>query len=399
MADVLLICPEPLGHHHPAGIGIRFLEFARALTNASHQVTLLTPDGAVIPDCGSGRISAETMSQPADVVVLQGHVGNDFFSLGRDVPTVVDLYDPYIVENLHYASSRGGEVFEHDHATLMRSIAAGDFFLCASEAQRLFYLGILLAARRINPYRFLEDRTFSSVLSIVPFGVPPPRALPAKRSTDAQILFGGIYDWYDPILAIDAALMAKQRVPELTLTFTRHPNAAHTPQHAFAEAERYVSMRGCDDVIRFESWFPYEQRAEHYDRFTAALLTFRPSIETDLAMRTRIFDYLWGGLPIVTSSAPGTDRLLETHGAGIVVRDHHPEHYADALVRFTEQRVHDAAVTGAQRWAAAHQWNQLIEPLLEFCRNPRTISKAAPLPQLPHRSILRRLVRRFGGVS
>ena len=68
-----------------------------------------------------------------------------------------------------------------------------------------------------------------------------------------------------------------------------------------------MRQRGYSTFVRFEPWVAYEKRAEYFDRFALSLLTFRQSIETDLSMRTRVFDYLWGGLPVLTSWAPGTD--------------------------------------------------------------------------------------------
>ena len=122
MSRVLLVCPEPLGHGQPAGIGIRFLEIANVLRSDGHDVTLLSRD-EITPE-SLARTSAD-----ADVAVVQGHVANDFFAHARAIPTVIDLYDPFIVENLHYYASRGAEVFTHDHATLMNSLLRGDFFL------------------------------------------------------------------------------------------------------------------------------------------------------------------------------------------------------------------------------------------------------------------------------
>jgi len=41
---VMLVCPEPLGHRQPAGVGIRFLEIERVLRAGGHEVTLLSLD-------------------------------------------------------------------------------------------------------------------------------------------------------------------------------------------------------------------------------------------------------------------------------------------------------------------------------------------------------------------
>ena len=176
------------------------------LSADGHEVTLMSPDGGAVEGASAVTMTPESIAGTTaqhDVVVVQGHAANALFAHGRPLPTVVDLYDPFIVENLHYYTERGAEVFHHDHATLMSSVARGDFFLCASEAQRLFYLGLMLAAGRLSPVAFESDPHLDALIRIAPFGVQPPRARSNPKRTH-DILFGGIYDWYDPILAIDA---------------------------------------------------------------------------------------------------------------------------------------------------------------------------------------------------
>lgn len=369
MSRVLLVCPEPLAHGQPAGVGIRFVEMAGVLRADGHDITILSPDGGGAPGCRADVITPESLlraSSEADVAVVQGHIANDLFAHAKLIPVVVDLYDPYIIENLHYYGERGAEVFNHDHATLLNSLRRGDFFLCASEAQRMFYLGLLLAVGRLHPIAFDAEPALESLIGIAPFGVAPARPVP--RREEPRVLFGGIYDWYDPLLAIDAVAIARNRLPRLTLTFTRHPNPALTPQGKTAETIAYVKRKGLEAFILFEPWAPYDSRGAFFDRFAAALLTFPRSIETDLAMRTRVYDYLWGALPIVTSSAPGTDELIRRHDAGVIV-DGNAEAYADALIEVLQQRE-----TYAQRTRAfvdAHQWSRTLEPLREFCRAPR----------------------------
>jgi glycosyltransferase involved in cell wall biosynthesis len=409
MSRVMLVCPEPLGHGQPAGIGIRFVEIARVLREDGHAITILSPDAGEVAGCTSAYINPETLlsvSERSDVAVVQGHVANAFFLQAAAIPTVVDLYDPYIVENLHYFEERGAEVFQHDHFTLMNSLSRGDFFLCASAAQRMFYLGALLAAGRLNPAAFEHDPDLHSLIAVVPFGVPPrvaesnpeifrdpdPRRLgdsATRRLGDTtRILFGGIYDWYDPILAIEAVKL----VPDATLTFTHHPNPDLTPQGRLAEAMEHV-RRNAYAHVRFEPWAPYEQRAQFFSQFDLALLTFPRSLETDLSMRTRIYDYLWCGLPIVTSPAPGTDEILERYDAGVVVAEESPRAFAEAI--------HNVPRNGQfDRFVAEHQWDRTLAPLREFCRAPRieqTKESFAMRPAIPERpvSILRRLKRRL----
>src|SRR5215831_17613851 len=119
----------------------------KVLRADGHSVTLFGRD-----DINSERLYDE--SGRHDVAVVQGHAANDLFAHMQPLPVVVDLYDPYIIENLHYHATRGAGVFTHDHSTLVISLLRGDLFLCASEAQRFFYLGALLAVGRLNPIAF-----------------------------------------------------------------------------------------------------------------------------------------------------------------------------------------------------------------------------------------------------
>jgi glycosyltransferase involved in cell wall biosynthesis len=416
MTRALLVCPEPLGHRQPAGIGIRFLEMASVLLADGHEVTLLSRDAGSVPGCHVDAITPESLrrhSNEAGVAIVQGHAANDLFAHGAAIPTVVDLYDPFIIENLHYYPVRGAEVFAHDHATLVQSLLRGDLFLCASEAQRLFYLGALLAAGRVNPLAFENDPHFDNLLRIAPFGVGPPGSagVPPAVGSDVQVtaggtpalpdvLFGGIYDWYDPMLAIDAVAIARASLPDITLTFTTHPNPSLTPQGKHAAAIEYVRRNGYD-FVRFEPWVAYEERRVYFARFGAALLTFPQSIETDLSMRTRVYDYLWGGLPIVTSSAPGTDELLTRYGAGTIVDSVAPGNFAAALVRVLGDE-HEHMREGARRFVDEHQWPRALQPLVDFVRAPRVdptkeaFAATLQVPERPH-SFLGRIKRRIGG--
>jgi len=347
---------------------------ARLLRTSGHQVTVLSPDSGQVDGCASGDLSASSIHRAAEtceVAVVQGHIVNEWLAHGRDLPLVVDLYDPYIVEHLHYYASRGSEVFNHDHATMVRSLVNGDFFLCASETQRLYYAGWLLATGRLNPAVFDGDQQLRSLIAVAPFGVPALRQVPDKRSSEPSILFGGIYEWYDPRVAVDAIALARQQVDGLTLTFVHHPNS-DTPQELAARTMSYVRDRGFESFIRFEPWTPYEGRAAFYDRFSAALLTFPQSLETDLSLRTRALDSMWAGLPVISSSARGTDEIIRRYNAGIIVESLEPGEYAAAVLRvLRDTSLRDQLILGSQRFAADHQWDHVMKPLLEFCGTPR----------------------------
>ena len=156
-------------------------------------------------------------------------------------------------------------------------------------------------------------------------------------------------------------------------------------------------------------WSAYERRHELFDRHALALLTFTQSLETDLSMRTRIYDYLRAGLPVVTSSAPGTDGMLTRYGAGVVIRPSPGQpsgaaaEFARAIVSIVADESRAAAMrAAAEAFVADHQWQRTLAPLAEFCAAPRSDpAKEAFRVQfdMPEhaRSILSRIRRRIGG--
>jgi hypothetical protein len=84
---------------------------------------------------------------------------------------VVDLYDPFIFENLHYYLEEPIQLQQvlNQQAVELINLAArtGDFFICGSERQRDLWMGVLLAAGRVNPASFGLDPELRSLIDVV----------------------------------------------------------------------------------------------------------------------------------------------------------------------------------------------------------------------------------------
>ena len=142
MSRVFMICPEPV-RQVTAGVGTRFVARAQVLAECGHRVTLAIPnlaDEAVAAGEMVEVVTAEpdrlgAQADGHDWVLLHGHLGNHYLSQRDDLPVVVDLYDPFLVENLHYHREIGLDPFLNDHATWRLQLSRGDLFLCSSAEQ------------------------------------------------------------------------------------------------------------------------------------------------------------------------------------------------------------------------------------------------------------------------
>lgn len=298
-------------------------------------------------------------------------------------PATTTLYDPWLVENLHYYETLGLDPWRNDHATWMLQMQRGDFFLCSSQEQRLFYLGLLTALGRVNPELVARDPTLVGLIDVAPFGVPD-RLAPHRPFLDSEggedsdsnggrkrLLFGGLYDWYDPQTLLEA--LARLDRPELELLFIRNPNAAGTPQRRLAEVEAWARRRGWwGERIRALDWVPYERRYDLLRDVDLMVATHRPSLETDLALRTRFLDALAAACPVVSSAGGALSRLLSENDAGWVVPCGDPEALAAALEEVTRGgSLVEARVERARKLASEFAWDRVLEPIVRFCRAPR----------------------------
>ena len=376
---------------------------ARMLSR-QHDVTLFAPElerpsepGFLFERYQEGtfRGAADTF----DVIVVHGHVSNQLIDEAAEVSMVMDLYDPFLIENMHYAPELGSGVYAGDHATIDRQLRRGDFFLCATPEQRLFYLGMLTALGRIHPENFLPDRALDRLLAIVPCGIPSeaPRGreprfrgkLPGIEKDDFLLFYGGVYDWQDPLTALEAldVLTEEGEFPggrdprSVKLLFVENPNRG-TPQKQMERARAWCAQKGWEgDRVHFLDWLPYDERGSAYLECDAGVATFTRGLEVELSFRTRVLDWLWAGLPVAVTAGGWTAELLKREHAGVVVADRDPDALASAIRELA--RDPDYGRRG-QVLSRRFEWETLLEPLATFCRAPnrarRTAVSTAPTP-------------------
>ncbi len=419
MTRAFLICPEPVATL-TAGVGTRFVTLARVLAAAGHLVTLAIPNDpadAPAPPAGVEYLHAApdrlgAQADGHDWVLLHGHLGNHYLCQRDDQPVVVDLYDPFFIENLHYHRELGYAPYNTDHATWRLQMARGDLFLCSSSEQRLYYLGWLSALGRVNPPILDDDPRLEDLVAEVPFGTPgeAPPARPDRVDVlggvvdDAPVMYyGGIYDWYDPVVVLDAMPRLLERDPRTVLLFAEHPHPDLTPLSAASRARLMAQERGwLGGAVRFEPWRPFDRRFDLPGVADVAVVTHRPGLETDLSLRTRVVDLLWLGLPVVVTAGGTMARVVRETGAGRVVPPGDADALSAAVIALLEDdgARRDAAAAG-RRWAAERTWEQVSAPLLRFAASPRRdphrdrFAVVAPEPPQAVEPFWRRVARRL----
>jgi glycosyltransferase involved in cell wall biosynthesis len=421
--NVLIVTADSLGKRM-AGPAIRSFEIAKALSKVT-SVRLLSTSASSLehPDFDVAYASTSQMrahEQWADVVVFQGH-------LLASVPwmkdsgkiIVADIYDPMHLEQLEQGKELPTEGRFLESASVVgvlnEQIERADFMVCASNKQRDFWLGQLAAVGRINPATYDDDASLRSLLDVVPFGVEddePVQAshgikgtIPGIGPDDKVVIWGGgIYNWFDPLTLIRAVHRLSLRRPDLRLFFlgVKHPNPdVPTMKMAYQSRELAKELDLLDRVVFFnDGWVPYEERADYLLDADVGVSTHLDHLETAYSFRTRILDYLWASLPIVSTTGDTFADIIAANDLGRTV----PPQDVAALEQALESLLYDDAERArvaerVREFAKTMKWAVVLQPLIAFCLNPRRAPDLALGIEPASSYQVRRLTTRVKGME
>jgi glycosyltransferase involved in cell wall biosynthesis len=385
-----------------AGPGIRYYNLALGLSER-FDVTLKVPndpDGGHFPNIDLIQTSDNRYRQwlellpEFDAVIAQGGIEvplMPYLSRTR-VRAIYDLYVPFSERLAFHAgedrvhASHARRAFEASSTRERIMLLCGDAFLCASERQRGMLLGKLHAHGRIGIDLYRADPTLSTFVATIPFGVPtsrPVKRRPALRGVvpgigqdDSLLLWAGaIWDWTDPLTLIEAvARLARQR-NDVRLYFLglRHPNASTPTMKMTSRAIALADTLGITDTHVFfnDGWVPYDQRGDYLLEADLGVSLHFDNVETEFAYRTRLLDYIWAELPMVTSEGDALADLVESRGLGRTVAPGDVEGCANVILELLSNREEAARVR--ERIAAVRgelTWSRAVQPLLRLLESP-----------------------------
>lgn len=424
----LLIISQDVVDEKMAGPGMRYLEMARALQCDALQVTLAVPrhtslqvNNISLQTYRDGN-ALRTLAASHDVVLFSAYLLDKYPFLAKiSARRVVDLYDPLVLEHLHYHTDKPLNVQQVLHqqvvAQMNRLVQVGDFFLCGNERQRDFWLGVLAANGRINPYTYAQDKSLKKLLDVVGIGFPtrpPQRKAPFLLGVhpalpeDARIVLwgGGIWNWLDPLTLVRAWPKVVAQHPKARLVFlgTRHPNPLVPVHDMVHKTETLAEELGEKDrSIIFLEWVSYTEREALLLEAHVGVTLHPVHVETRYSARTRILDYLWARLPVLITEGDVTSEWVQTYGVGRVVSAGDVDEVAAGLIDLLAHPKREFS-SAFEPLLKRFSWPQVVQPLQQYClygalaSDRQHASNSSPSILLVHRlSQVARVWRMQGG--
>jgi glycosyltransferase involved in cell wall biosynthesis len=373
--EVVVATPDVVGERM-AGPGIRATYFARELAKISNvNVTLVSRDvipsvsegpggvGGTIPPPPPAQIPryarndkrAREAIERADVLI--GQPARGFFKRRRGQRVVYDLFDPLVLElrELYGAapSLRQRIHLMAEWSRLMFALRFADLLISASPQQREFY-------RKLQ---------WGDALWIdVPFGVDMSEVKRCEPARDNLVVWGGgVWEWLDPKTAVDAIVKLNREGLRCRLLFLgrARPNQARVERRREGRFEQLLT-EGAPYVDANAEWVPYRERLSWLRSGKAAIMLHRPTAEADVSVRTRLFDAIAAGVPVVATEKGFAANLVEREGLGIVVPPLDAGAVAAAVRRLlTDDEFHAGCVRNLERIRPRFAWEVVTRPLVD----------------------------------
>ena len=399
MTRVLVVCAEPIGPQ-VAGPAIRALELARALAD-THDVTVAAPAPSQTGDdrialVEAGFVDYDELSAAvaaSDFVVAQSlppRLLSKLPSLGTRL--IADLYNPTVFEVLEAGRDKPTAARRRQQRTVtlasIAQLAAASFVICASEQQRDLWLGVMAAEGLVQIEDYSRDPTLRSVIDVVPFGLPseaptmaatpPIRSMfPSIAADDRIVLWGGgVWNWLDPETAIDAVGLIEQARttgPRTHLVMMGMGRPASEELDAMRAGQRmlgHLTRSGLEgEVVHVNrGWVDYDERGGWLLEADLGVSTHHDHLESRLAFRTRILDYIWASLPVVATTGDTLSALVEREGLGLTVAPADAGALAQAISALLDDRSRLAAAELSLRQLAPRMtWEEAASALNAIC--------------------------------
>ncbi len=369
---VVVHTPDVVGDRM-AGPGIRAWHLAREL--AKHFDTTL------IAKCeGTGREGVTRIEHGTDAAraalreasVLIGQPARGFRKRRAAQRIVYDLFDPTVLE-LRELYGNAPSLRQRVHLAaewwrLSEALMRADLLVCAARKQRQFYETLQSGDAPWIEVPFGFDPTdVKAVIEAGEGSTACPRlgqsALPA---VPAVVWGGGVWEWLDPATAVDAIVRLNRDGIRAKLLFLgrSRPNRDLIDRRRDDRFDALLA-RGGPSVSANDEWVPYDERLSWLRSGKIAIMLHRRTAEADYSIRTRLFDAIAAGIPVVATKGGFAAELVEQEGLGIVVSPGDVAAVAEAVRRLlTDDEIYLSCVENLERIRPRFAWEVVTRPLV-----------------------------------
>jgi glycosyltransferase involved in cell wall biosynthesis len=288
--------------------------------------------------------------------------------LTKKIPTIID----YVGTGLYETYAKQGYIPASLLQLKLKSFWFGDFLMTAGHRERYYLLGLLAASKKLT---YGTHNTRVPLIHIIPMTPPPtPPELQEKiidKKPEELILLvaGAFLPWYDYTTFFKALKILTQKGKN---NFKVIFMGGNPRDPTFEKTIQKMAKTTLQEKLIITGLVPFKKRANYYLSADVAINIPSPTIEDELSVRTRIVDYLWARLPIITPARDEYSQIAVNNGAGFTYEAGNPLSLARTIetIMTKPEKLKQARTEIKKLLEAYFNLKNYIKPLELFIENP-----------------------------
>jgi len=382
----------PLPRCPSTGAGLRAWSLGKGLESKGHDVAYLmsmpirrkmglveVQEDVQFFDLSSKGMTTKIESIDPDIIVFQ-HWPLVPLLEETESYVVIDFHGPHILER----TMQGYGDLKSNVLCKLDAIRKADFFTCAGEYQRRYFIPWLL----LGGVEVEEE-----ILRSIPVSMSPNLPKHDFRE-EVTFVYGGVFlPWQDPSVALYAVMKTLERSGKGRLKIFGGKHPVHTISHGiFDSLMKDLSRSGRVEIHPFLS---HDELLSEYLQAHVAVDAMRKNWERELAFTTRTVEYLWCGLPVIYNDYSELSEYIARHKAGWAL-DPCDSSKISELVESTVDSpsiLMEYSKNAQELVKKEFNWEKTIQPLHDFCERPKKREKGGlvfeEVPRTSYMNLLR----------
>jgi len=231
----------------------------------------------------------------------------------------------------------------------------------------------------------------SNRIIVIPFGISKEKPvqkrnlmkqkIPNYKEDDFLMIWGGgIWNWFDTDTLIEGMKILKSDLPNLKLFFMSAPH----PHPAMPKSQHQLLYQTIEKTKEYDlfnktvffndKWIPYNERCDYLLDADIGISTHHNHLETRFAFRTRILDYIWCNLPIISTKGDYLSELIDGRDLGLTIDEGDRDELVNAISTMVEdKRFVKKCRKNLDKISLELRWETLLKPLVRIIESPSKI--------------------------
>ncbi|MBD3248337.1 glycosyltransferase [Candidatus Falkowbacteria bacterium] len=383
------------------GTAVIYKKIAELLSKKDYKVNLVVPDDKRLIGLGRNieffvynEKNNKKLISNSDIVVFGAHppIRPMLHAYGRKKRIITYLWSIAPIGSLDFQGHSRG-LNEYIVSLYNLTLLLSDKIFCRDETAKKIILGSFASLGRMSVGNYNLDRSFDSLIEEAPFGIEKKipvhkknvyrDVLPGVKKDDFLILWnGGLWNRNDGQVLIRAmGLLKKYNKFKLIFQGYKHPDPACK---ITSEAKKVIGLAkkmGLKDktVFFIDDWVSHNEKGNYLTECDLGVATCQRVADAMYLLKTRVYDYIWAGMPTVISDCDSLAPLISKNGLGLVCKTGDHKDLAEKIFEIYNNKVLKRKIEkNIYQYRKEINWTKTLEPISRYLEDRsaiKTLSK------------------------